>query len=101
MKINMNYYRIETATKSIYRQLTPETIKEIEPIIEANGSIEIINIDQDCFRHRLEMANNFKEYQEHYELFCGGKTDMTLETFNKISLDRKMLMFDSLLGLPL
>jgi len=47
------------------------------------------------------MANNFKEYQEHYELFCGGKTDMTLETFNKISLDRKMLMFDSLLGLPL
>jgi hypothetical protein len=97
----MNYYRIETATKSIYRQLTPETMKELEPIIKANGSVEILNIDQEYFGHRLEMANNFKEYQECYDQFYGMKTDMTLETFNKISLDRKLSLFDSSFGLPL
>lgn len=95
------YARIEAGGIAIYRAFNKESVKEIQELVREYGKIEILEIDQECFAHRLKMLDDHPEYLDYFLERFGKESDMSHETFDKIAVGVKLLMFDALFGLPI
>ena len=97
----MKYSGIQFGDKIIYRSFVPSMLSEIETLVAEHGQIEMFEIDQECFQRRIELANNYDEFKRTYLEDFKTKSDMSRKTFDKLTFDQKMTMFDQLWETPL
>lgn len=95
------YVAIQIGEKTLYRAFAPSVMTELRELTEVHQKIEMFEIDQDCFQRRLELATDYDEFKKTYLEDFGKDSDMSRTTFDKLTFDQKMTMFDQLWETPL